>query len=81
MIIKTKDIEVYEIHFDDQLWFLSHEKETESTEEFYILEDSNGDEVINNEIYNEIIEYFESEIIEGPLTFEDLYDDEDHDYD
>lgn len=80
MIIKSKTIDIYEIHYDDQLWILSHEKEVESYEEYYIVKDIEGNEVVDNDLYEEIISYFETEIIEGPLTFEDLYP-EDDEYD
>ena len=61
MIIKTRSIEVYEIHYDDQLWVLSHEKDIESDDEYYVIKDSEGIEVVDDDLFDEIVEYFETD--------------------
>lgn len=80
MVIKSKTIDIYEIHHEDEIWMLHHEKEVESYEEYYIVKDLEGIEVVDEDLYEEIIKIFEHEVIEGPLTFEDLYP-EDEEYD
>lgn len=76
MVIKTKTIEVYEIHYDDQSWILSHEKDNESEEEYYIIKDIEGNEVVDNDLFDEIVEYFEDDQF---LSFDNL-ETEDDDY-
>ena len=57
MILKTKTIEVFDIQFDDQMWVLSIIKDEDSQEEFYEIVDSTGEKVVNDYLFDEIIEY------------------------
>ena len=59
MILKTKTIEVFDIQFDDQMWVLSIIKDEDSQEEYYEIVDSTGEKVVNDYLFDEIIEYFE----------------------
>lgn len=78
MIIKTRSIEVYEIHYDDQLWVLSHEKDIESDDEYYIIKDSEGIEVVDDDLFDEIVEYFETDQF---ISFDQLETEDDDFYD
>ena len=49
MILKTKTIEVYDIEFDEQSWKFYHEKDEESSEEYYIIRDLDGNEVVDDD--------------------------------
>tara|TARA_S200002703_G_scaffold98308_1_gene84973 strand:+ start:2895 stop:3134 length:240 start_codon:yes stop_codon:yes gene_type:complete len=79
MIVKTKTIEVYDIEFDEQSWIFYHEKEEESSEEYYIIKDLDGNEVVDDDLYDEIVEYFESDMGEfvDPFSFEEYNEDYD----
>lgn len=81
MILKTKTIEVYEIEFDEQTWIFSYEKEEETSEEYYIIKDLDGNEVVDDDLYDEIVEYFESDMGEftDPYNFDDFENIEDYD--
>lgn len=74
MILKTKTIEVYDIEFDEQSWKFYHEKEEETSEEYYIIKDLEGNEVVDDDLYDEIVEYFESDMGEfiDPFTYEEF---------
>ena len=78
MIIKTRSIEVYEIHYDDQLWVLSHEKDIESDDEYYVIKDSEGIEVVDDDLFDEIVEYFETDQF---ISFDQLETEDDDFYD
>lgn len=78
MIIKTKSIEVYEIQYDDQLWILSHEKDNESDDEYYIIKDVEGIEVVDDDLFDEIVEYFEEDQF---ISFDKLEEEDDDFYD
>lgn len=77
MILKTKTIEVYDIEFDEQSWKFYYEKEEETAEEYYIIKDLEGNEVVDEDLYDEIVDYFEGE--EGELIDPFLFDEEDYD--
>ena len=78
MIIKTRSIEVYEIHYEDQLWVLSHEKDIESDDEYYVIKDSEGIEVVDDDLFDEIVEYFETDQF---ISFDQLETEDDDFYD
>lgn len=79
MILKTKTIEVYDIEFDEQSWKFYHEKEEETAEEYYIIKDLEGNEVVDDDLYDEIVDYFEGE--KGELVDPFLFDEYEEDYD
>lgn len=79
MILKNKTIEVYDIEFDEQSWVLFHEKIDETAEEYYIVRDLEGNEVIDEDLYDEIIEYFEGE--EGEIIDPFSLDNYEEEYD
>lgn len=79
MILKTKTIEVYDIEFDEQSWKFFHEKDEESSEEYYIIKDLDGNEVVDDDLYDEIVTYFEGE--EGELIDPFSFDEYEEDYD
>ena len=78
MILKTKTIEVYEIQYDDQLWILSFEKDVESEDEYYIVKDLEGNEVVDDDLFDEIVEYFEDDQF---INYDKLEDTDDDYYD
>lgn len=78
MILKTKTIEVFDIQFDDQMWVLSIIKDEDSQEEFYEIVDSTGEKVVNDYLFDEIIEYFEDGE-EDLFNFDEYLDEEDYD--
>lgn len=78
MILKTKTIEVYEIQYDDQLWILSFEKDAESEDEYYIVKDLEGNEVVDDDLFDEIVEYFEDDQF---INYDKLEDTDDDYYD
>lgn len=77
MILKTKTIEVYEIHYEDQLWILSFEKDAESDDEYYIVKDLEGNEVVDDDLFDDIVEYFEDDQF---INYNKLEEDDDDDY-
>lgn len=77
MILKTKTIEVYEIHYEDQLWILSFEKDIESDDEYYIIKDLEGNEVVDDDLFDDIVEYFEDDQF---INYNKLEEDDDDDY-
>lgn len=78
MILKTKTIEVFDIQFDDQMWVLSIIKDEDSQEEYYEIVDSTGEKVVNDYLFDEIIEYFEDGE-EDLFNFDEYLDEEDYD--
>lgn len=78
MILKTKTIEVYEIHYEDQLWILSFEKDAESDDEYYIVKDLEGNEVVDDDLFDDIVEYFEDDQF---INYNKLEEDDDDYYD
>ncbi len=55
MILKTKTIEVYDIEFDEQSWKFYHEKDEESSEEYYIIKDLDGNEVVDDDLLTLVV--------------------------
>lgn len=78
MILKTKTIEVFDIQFDNQMWVLSIIKDEDSQEEYYEIVDSTGEKVVNDYLFDEIIEYFEDGE-EDLFNFDEYLDEEDYD--
>ena len=55
--------------------------EEETAEEYYIIRDLEGNEVVDDDLYDEIVEYFESDMGEfiDPFSFDELKIDEEYD--
>lgn len=83
MVIKTKNIEIYEIIYDEQTWFLQVENEIDTGETYYSLVDEHKTEVEDEDIFNEVVDYFEHQTgtaIEEDFTWDDDLDSWDESY-
>jgi len=59
MVIKTKKIEIYEVIYDGQTWFLQVENELDIGETYYSVLDDEKVEVEDDDLFNEIVDYYE----------------------
>lgn len=79
MVYKTKVIEHYDVIYDDIEWTVLYEKDVDSSEIYYTVLDNQGDEVENEDMFNEVIDYFESELgigeeIDSDTNIEDYWE-------
>ena len=61
MIYKIKTSETWEVNYDDQTWFLTLENELDTGETFYIVSDINKNEIEDEDLLDEIIDYWEKQ--------------------
>jgi len=78
MVYKQKFSETWDIEFDDQSWVLVVETEVDSNETYFLIYDEFENEVEDDTLFNDIIDYWE--INTGKVTLDSLenyFDNED----
>jgi len=70
MVYKQKFSETWDIEFDDQSWVLVVETEVDSNETYFLIYDEFENEVEDDTLFNDIIDYWE--INTGKVTLDSL---------
>ena len=78
MVYKQKFSETWDIEFDDQSWVLVVETEVDSNETYFLIYDEFENEVEDDTLFNDIIDYWEINTGKVNLdSLENYFDNED----